>query len=62
VNEHFDVVIVGDGHAGAQAAIALGQAKFEGSIVIISDEPELPYGRPHSPRSISWVGKGSSVF
>lgn len=46
MNEHFDVVIVGGGHAGAQAAIALRQAKFEGSIVIISDEPELPYGRP----------------
>jgi 3-phenylpropionate/trans-cinnamate dioxygenase ferredoxin reductase subunit len=43
---HFDVVIVGAGHGGAQAAIALRQAKFEGSIAIIGDEPELPYERP----------------
>lgn len=42
----FDVVIVGAGHAGAQAAIALRQNKFEGSIALIGDEPELPYERP----------------
>jgi 3-phenylpropionate/trans-cinnamate dioxygenase ferredoxin reductase subunit len=43
---HFDVVIVGAGHGGAQAAIALRQNKFEGSIAVIGDEPELPYERP----------------
>lgn len=42
----YDVVIVGAGHAGAQAAIALRQNKFEGTIAIIGDEPELPYERP----------------
>ena len=42
----FDVLIVGAGHAGAQAAIALRQHKFAGSIAIIGDEPELPYERP----------------
>jgi 3-phenylpropionate/trans-cinnamate dioxygenase ferredoxin reductase subunit len=42
----FDVVIVGAGHAGAQAAIALRQNGFEGSIALIGDEPELPYERP----------------
>lgn len=42
----YDVVIVGAGHAGAQAAIALRQAKFEGSIAMIGDEPEIPYERP----------------
>ncbi len=42
----FDVLIVGAGHAGAQAAIALRQNKFEGSIAMIGDEPELPYERP----------------
>ena len=42
----YDVVIVGAGHGGAQAAIALRQAKFEGSIAIIGEEPELPYERP----------------
>ena len=44
--ERYDVVIVGGGHGGAQAAIALRQAKFAGSIAVISDEPELPYERP----------------
>ena len=42
----IDVVIVGAGHAGAQAAIALRQRKFAGSILMIGDEPELPYERP----------------
>ena len=42
----FDVLIVGAGHGGAQAAIALRQNKFEGSIAMIGDEPEAPYERP----------------
>ena len=43
---HYDILIVGAGHAGAQAAIALRQAKFEGTIAIVGDEPEIPYERP----------------
>ena len=42
----FDVVIVGGGHGGAQVAVMLRTQKFEGSIAIIGDEPELPYERP----------------
>ena len=42
----YDIVIVGGGHAGAKAAIALRQNKFEGTIAIVGDEPELPYERP----------------
>ena len=42
----YDVLIVGAGHSGAQAAIALRQNKFEGSIALLGDEPELPYERP----------------
>jgi 3-phenylpropionate/trans-cinnamate dioxygenase ferredoxin reductase subunit len=42
----FDVVIVGAGHGGAQAAIALRQLKFEGSIALVGREPEPPYERP----------------
>jgi 3-phenylpropionate/trans-cinnamate dioxygenase ferredoxin reductase subunit len=41
-----DVVIVGAGHAGAQAAIALRQNGFAGSIAMIGREPEPPYERP----------------
>jgi 3-phenylpropionate/trans-cinnamate dioxygenase ferredoxin reductase component len=42
----YDVLIVGAGHGGAQAAIMLRQLKFEGSIAIIGDEGEIPYERP----------------
>jgi 3-phenylpropionate/trans-cinnamate dioxygenase ferredoxin reductase subunit len=43
---HKDVVIVGAGHAGAQAASLLRQQGFQGSIAMIGDEHELPYERP----------------
>lgn len=42
----FDVLIVGAGHAGAQAAIALRQSGFTGSVGLIGDERYLPYERP----------------
>ncbi|MBJ7483083.1 MAG: FAD-dependent oxidoreductase [Brevundimonas sp.] len=42
----YDVLIVGGGHAGAQAAAALRQRKFSGSVAIVGAEPELPYERP----------------
>lgn len=42
----YDVLIVGSGHAGAQAAIMLRQLKFEGSIAILSRESDPPYERP----------------
>lgn len=45
-NQRYDVLIVGGGHAGAQAAIALRQAKFDGSIAIVGAEDEYPYERP----------------
>jgi 3-phenylpropionate/trans-cinnamate dioxygenase ferredoxin reductase component len=43
---NYDVIIVGAGHGGAQAAIMLRQLKFEGSIAVIGDEGEIPYERP----------------
>ena len=43
---HYDVVIVGGGHAGAQSAIGLRQHGFAGTIAIIGAEVELPYERP----------------
>jgi 3-phenylpropionate/trans-cinnamate dioxygenase ferredoxin reductase subunit len=42
----YDVLIVGAGHGGAQAAIALRQRGFEGSLAIVGAEPDLPYERP----------------
>lgn len=44
--KHYNTLIVGGGHAGAQVATALRQAKFAGSIAILSDETDLPYERP----------------
>jgi 3-phenylpropionate/trans-cinnamate dioxygenase ferredoxin reductase subunit len=41
-----DIVIVGSGHGGAQAAIALRQQGFSGSILMIGRDPEPPYERP----------------
>jgi len=45
-DQDHDVVIVGAGHGGAQAAIALRQRGFAGRIAIVGEEPELPYERP----------------
>jgi 3-phenylpropionate/trans-cinnamate dioxygenase ferredoxin reductase component len=42
----YDVLIVGAGHGGAQAAIMLRQLGFAGSVAIVGDERELPYERP----------------
>ena len=42
----YDVLIVGGGHGGAQAAIALRQRGFAGSLAIVGDESDLPYERP----------------
>ncbi|AMG73594.1 NAD(P)/FAD-dependent oxidoreductase [Sphingopyxis granuli] len=43
---HFEVLIVGGGHGGAQVAVMLRTQKFAGSVAIVGDEPELPYERP----------------
>jgi 3-phenylpropionate/trans-cinnamate dioxygenase ferredoxin reductase subunit len=44
--ERADVVIVGAGHGGAQAAIALRQNGFAGSIMLVGRESVPPYERP----------------
>jgi 3-phenylpropionate/trans-cinnamate dioxygenase ferredoxin reductase subunit len=40
------IVIVGAGHAAGQAAASLRQEKYAGEIIIIGDEPHIPYQRP----------------
>ena len=40
------VVIIGASHAGAEAAIALRTQGWEGKILLVGDEPTLPYQRP----------------
>lgn len=42
----YDVVIVGAGHGGAAAAIALRQNGFAGTIALVGREDEPPYERP----------------
>ena len=44
--KHYDVIIVGAGHGGAQAAVVLRQQGFDGSIAMIGREAEPPYERP----------------
>ncbi|GGE02860.1 pyridine nucleotide-disulfide oxidoreductase [Tsuneonella deserti] len=44
--QRADIVIVGSGHGGAQAAIALRQQGFEGSIMMIGRDRSPPYERP----------------
>lgn len=40
------LVIAGAGHAAGQVVATLKQKKFEGKILLIGDEPWLPYQRP----------------
>lgn len=44
--EHFDVIVVGAGHAGANLALGLRQRRFPGTIALLGDEGCLPYERP----------------
>lgn len=46
VPDRFDALIVGSGHAGASAAIALRKEGFVGTIGMISRDRNLPYERP----------------
>lgn len=50
------IVIVGTGQAGFQAAASLRQGGFDGSLLIIGDEPGLPYQRP--PLSKNFLKEG----
>jgi 3-phenylpropionate/trans-cinnamate dioxygenase ferredoxin reductase subunit len=39
-------VVIGAGHAAGQAVASLRQEGFSGDIVVVGDEPHLPYQRP----------------
>lgn len=45
-NQRQTTVIVGGGQAGVEVAFALRQNDYDGRIVLIGEEPELPYRRP----------------
>jgi len=40
------VVIVGAGHAGVQAAASLREEGFDGPVILVGDENDLPYHKP----------------
>jgi 3-phenylpropionate/trans-cinnamate dioxygenase ferredoxin reductase component len=48
------VVIVGAGHGGFQLAASLRQGGFDGAIILLGEEPVLPYQRP--PLSKDYLG------
>jgi 3-phenylpropionate/trans-cinnamate dioxygenase ferredoxin reductase subunit len=55
----YDAIIVGSGHGGAQAAIALRQNGFTGTILILTRDRHLPYERP--PLSKDYL-QGAKLF
>lgn len=40
------IIIVGAGHAGGRAALTLREEGFAGRVIMVGDEPHLPYERP----------------
>ncbi|TFY85597.1 pyridine nucleotide-disulfide oxidoreductase [Pseudomonas nabeulensis] len=40
------LIIVGAGHAGGRAALTLREEGYSGRLILIGDEPHLPYERP----------------
>lgn len=53
MNKQRIIIIIGGGHAGCSCAKALRQENFNGEIILISNESELPYHRP--PLSKSFI-------
>lgn len=52
-------LVIGAGHAGAQLAASLRQEGWSGEIVLIGDEPALPYQRP--PLSKAYLAGKSTL-
>ncbi len=44
-------IIIGAGHAGSQAAVSLRQEGYEGEIILINDETDIPYHKPPLSKS-----------
>jgi 3-phenylpropionate/trans-cinnamate dioxygenase ferredoxin reductase component len=40
------IVIIGSGQAGANVAVGLREEGFDGEIILVGDEPGVPFGRP----------------
>ncbi len=46
------IIVVGAGHAGGQAVSTLRQKGFDGRIIMIGDEPWVPYERPPLSKAV----------
>ena len=53
------LIVIGAGHAGAEAAVAARQGGYAGKIIVIGDELPLPYHRP--PLSKAYLQGGATV-
>lgn len=56
----YNVLIVGAGHGGAQAAIALRQRGFTGTIGMAGEEPEFLTSGRHCRKTI-WLATRNSI-
>ncbi|MFC9839351.1 NAD(P)/FAD-dependent oxidoreductase [Rhodococcus sp. NPDC127530] len=54
------VLILGSGQAGFQAAVSLRDLNFGGRIILLGDEPCLPYYRPPLSKAFLFSGGGAS--
>ena len=52
LNADQTCLIVGAGHAGSQLAVQLRKEGWSGRIVLIGDEPQLPYHRPPLSKAV----------
>lgn len=57
--QKLKVVIIGASHAAAQLSVSLRQEGWQGEIVMIGDEPHLPYHRP--PLSKSFLSGDKTI-
>lgn len=56
------IVIVGTGQGGFQAASSLRQEGFDGEILLLGDEPGLPYQRPPLSKAYMADGDGARLL
>lgn len=56
------IVIVGTGQGGFQAAASLRQEGFQGQILMLGDEPGLPYQRPPLSKAYMADGDGDRLL
>lgn len=51
--QEYDLIIIGTGHAGVQLGALLRQYGYAGSLLLISEDHQMPYQRP--PLSKAWL-------